>query len=86
MNKKLNHERVCKVRTSEEIGVKYMQEWEEKYYERQEGREEGRKEGIRENAERMLRKGCLSYAEIAEYTGLTETQIKEIEMKLAINS
>ena len=38
------HKRVCKVRTSEEIGVKYMQAWEEKYYEREEGREEGREE------------------------------------------
>ena len=42
------HQRVCKVRTSEEIGVKYMQAWEEKYYEREEGRIEGRKEGLSE--------------------------------------
>ena len=34
------HERVCKVRSSEKVGVKYMQAWEEKYYEREEGREE----------------------------------------------
>lgn len=31
--------RVCKVRMNEEVGVKYMQAWEEKYYEREEGRE-----------------------------------------------
>lgn len=42
------HERVCKVKLSETEGVKYMQAWEEKYYEREEGREEGRKEGRRE--------------------------------------
>lgn len=35
------HNRVCKVRANEEIGVRYMQAWEEKYYEREEGREEG---------------------------------------------
>ncbi len=35
------HARVCKVRASEEEGVKYMQAWEEKYYDRQEAREEG---------------------------------------------
>ncbi len=35
------HDRVCKVKSNEESGVKYMQAWEEKYYERQEGREEG---------------------------------------------
>ena len=39
------HDRVCKVKVNEEVGVKYMQAWEEKYYEREEGREEGRIEG-----------------------------------------
>lgn len=34
------HERVCKVRTSEQIGVKYMQAWEEKIYDREEALEE----------------------------------------------
>ena len=37
------HQRVQKVKSNEEIGVKYMQAWEEKYYEREEGREEGKK-------------------------------------------
>ena len=37
------HERVCKVRLSEAEGVKYMQAWEEKYYEREEGFKEGYK-------------------------------------------
>ena len=40
------HRRVRKVRLSEEVGVKYMQAWEEKYYEREEGKEEGREERI----------------------------------------
>lgn len=40
------HDRVCKVKSNEVIGVKYMQAWEEKYYERQEGHEEGLKEGL----------------------------------------
>lgn len=35
------HECVKQVKSSEEIGVKYMQAWEEKVYEREEGREEG---------------------------------------------
>ena len=42
------HDRVCKVRASEEIGVKYMQAWEEKYYDKKEAREEGLKEGLAE--------------------------------------
>lgn len=28
------HERVCKVKASEEVGIRYMQSWEEKYCER----------------------------------------------------
>lgn len=45
------HEQVCKVRASEEIGVKYMQEWEERYYDKLEAQEEGRKEGRKEGRE-----------------------------------
>ena len=40
------HDRVCKVKSNEESGVKYMQAWEEKYYERQEGLEEGLRRGL----------------------------------------
>ncbi len=39
------HDRVRKVRNSEEVGVKYMQAWEEKYYEKEEARREGLQEG-----------------------------------------
>ena len=39
------HHRVRKVKSSEEIGVKYMQAWEERYYDKQEAREEGLAEG-----------------------------------------
>lgn len=46
------HDRVRKVKSSEESGVKYMQAWEEKYYERQEGREEGLKEGLKKGMEK----------------------------------
>ena len=45
------HDRVCRVKLSEEVGVKYMQAREEKYYEREEGRIEGRKEGRIEGRE-----------------------------------
>ncbi len=39
------HERVRKVRSSEEVGVRYLRALEEKNEEREEGREQGRKEG-----------------------------------------
>ena len=59
------HERVCKVKTSEEVGVKYMQAWEEKYFAMEEAKEigltEGRAEGkelkLRELIEKKLHKG-----------------------------
>ncbi len=40
-------DRVSLIKQSEEMGVRYMQDWEEKVMLRQEGKEEGIKEGIR---------------------------------------
>jgi hypothetical protein len=40
------HKRIQNIKKSEEVGVRYMQAWEELAYEREEGYEEGRKEGI----------------------------------------
>ena len=45
------HSRVRKVKTSEEVGVKYMQAWEERYYDKQEARQEGLEEGRQEGRE-----------------------------------
>lgn len=42
------HEQICTIRTSEKMGVKFMQAWEERILNRQEGRAEGRGDGIRE--------------------------------------
>lgn len=39
------HECVKRIKSSEEMGVKYMQAWEEKIMEREKGRQEGRAEG-----------------------------------------
>lgn len=41
------HSRVCKVKENEEVGVKYMQKWEELAYAKEDGREEGMAEGIK---------------------------------------
>ena len=37
-------QRINQIKSSEEMGVRYMQAWEEKVYDRQEAREEGKKE------------------------------------------
>lgn len=44
-NIKAIHENVRQIRMSEEMGVKYMQKWEERVYDRLEGRTEGKIEG-----------------------------------------
>lgn len=51
------HNRVRRVKASEEVGVKYMQEWEEKYFERLEAREEGARDKMKELIEKKLLKG-----------------------------
>ena len=47
-NLKKLHEYVEQIKASEEIGVKYMQKWEELEYEREDAREEGREEGLKQ--------------------------------------
>ena len=50
-NLKKLHEYVEQIKASEEIGVKYMQKWEELEYEREDAREEGLKQGLMEGRE-----------------------------------
>lgn len=71
------HRRVRKVRLSEEVGVKYMQAWEERYYEREEGKEEGAHNKLRELAAKKYRKG-MSVREIAELLEESETTVQEL--------
>ena len=71
------HDRVCKVKVNEEIGVKYMQAWEEKYYEREEGREEGRMNTLVSLVCRKLAKG-MEAAAIADMLEEEEDVIQDI--------
>ena len=50
------HHRVCKVRTNEQVGVKYMQAWEERIYDKEEARAEGLAEG---RAEGLAEGACI---------------------------
>lgn len=74
-----------RVKLNEEIGVKYVQAWEEKYYEREEGREEGRVEGREEGRlENLVCLVCrkivkgLSVPDIADTLEEDEKIIKKI--------
>lgn len=71
------HDRVCKIKLNEEIGVKYMQAWEEKYYEREEGREEGRIETLVTLVCKKLAKG-MEAADIADMLEEEEGVIQNI--------
>jgi hypothetical protein len=71
------HERVQKVKANEEIGVKYMQAWEERYYDKLDARLEGRREGRREGEIEGKRKGKIeSVLELLEDLGPVPEELK----------
>ena len=75
------HERVCKVKSNEEMGVKFMQAWEEKYYERQAGEEAGLAKGRKLNLIHLVCKKLaknLSVPEIADMLEEDEAVIQKI--------
>ena len=76
------HEKVSRIKDSEEIGIKFMNEWEEKMLERKEGREEGRAEGERakqrEIAEKMIAMG-MDIPTVSEATGLSEDEVRGLK-------
>ncbi|BDF34757.1 hypothetical protein CE91St62_28190 [Lachnospiraceae bacterium] len=81
------HDRVRKVRNSEEVGVKYMQAWEEKYYEKEEARHEGVKEGRKEALTDLLKKKLekgKSVEEIAEALEESEETIRGLMKELGV--
>ena len=67
------HQRVCKVKASEKVGVRYMQAWEERYYDR----EEGKLEGKLETAANMRKEG-FSDELILRVTKLTKEELEKI--------
>lgn len=75
------HQRVCKVKASEKVGVRYMQAWEERYYDREEGRNEGRIEGRKQAKQELIanmRKEGLSDELILRVTKLTKEELEKI--------
>ena len=48
-----------------------------------EGKKEGKKEGQREAAFRMLAAGTLTFEQIAEFSGLTIEEVKQIQKEKA---
>lgn len=72
------HEKINAIKSSEEMGVRYMQAWEEKMLERQEGFLDGQSRGISignfEMLSKLVQKGIFSLEQAAEQA---ETQKEE---------
>ena len=79
------HERVCRVRTNEQVGVRYMQAWEERIYDRQEAREDGREMGRKEQdfiktitlVKKNMARG-LSLKDIADFLDEDVSEVQKI--------
>lgn len=84
------HRQVCKAKRSEEVGIKYMQAWEELYYEREEGREEGLKEArkeARKEREQLITNALRttkSVTQTAAILQLDEEEVKKIAEKAGL--
>lgn len=61
------------MKASEKVGVRYMQAWEERYYDREEGRIEGKLE-----AAANMRKEGFSDELILRITKLTKEELEKI--------
>ncbi len=77
------HQRIAKIKASEEVNVKYMKEWEERELDKKEAREEGREEGrqlgfteANKNTALRLYKKQHSVDEIAD---ILETSVEVVE-------
>ena len=79
------HRKVEKLRQSEEIGVRFMNAWEEKLLDRQDGYDEGlrngQKAGIAEGEKRVaakMKEKGMDEKDIAEMTGLSVAEIRAL--------
>ena len=68
---------VQQIKSNEEIGVKYMQKWEEIAEARAEGREEGREQLLINQIQKKQAKGK-DLAQIAEELEMTEEEVQSV--------
>ena len=76
--------RVEEIKNNEEVGIRYMNAFEEKMWERREGREEGEmigeKRGRQEIARKMVEMN-MALDIISKATGLTEQELKALKKR-----
>ncbi len=73
------------IQADEDMGVKYMQAWEERVWDRQEGREEGMEQKLIQLIELKLKKGQ-SVEQIADALEETPERIQELIDEMAVKS
>lgn len=75
-------EHVLELQHNADLGVWYMQAWEEKELDRKEAMEEGRNEGLREGRTSaiisLLKKGLLSLSAAAEELGISVAEVEKL--------
>lgn len=80
------HECVSRIKASEEMGVKYMQTWEEKVIEREQGRAEGLAQGIRQGIEQGIEQGLQALIETCrEFGAGREETVLNVQKKFGIS-
>ena len=72
--------RVEEIKQNEEVGIRYMNAFEEKMWERREGEMIGEKRGRQEIARRMVEMN-MALDIISKATGLTEQELKALKQK-----
>ena len=72
--------RVEEIKNNEEVGIRYMNAFEEKMWERREGEMIGEKRGRQEIARRMVEMN-MALDIISKATGLTEQELKALKQK-----
>ena len=65
------HEQVHQVKANQELGVRYMQEWEERIMIRNEGRQEGRQETQIEAVNNLMKKMTLDVEAACDIIGIS---------------
>ena len=75
------HDKVSRIKASEEIGVKFMNAWEEKLLDRQDGYDEGKREGLAEGERKGRQAGLKEGEERGLKTGRKEGH-REIAAKM----
>lgn len=76
------HEQVRRVKSSEESGVRYMQAWEEKYYEREEALEEGIAKGEHDKLLTQIKKKLAKGKSAEEIADALEEDIETIQQMI----